>query len=47
MQREDSYERDHFPQEEHPIRCDILRCSADIAALQGQINLLDLELALL
>src|SRR5260221_7864965 len=42
-----SSERDRIAQEEQCIQRDMLRCSADIAALQAQINVLDFELALL
>ena len=42
-----SSERDRIAQEEQCIQRDMLRCSADIAALQAQINVLDFELVLL
>ena len=42
-----SSERDRIAQEEQCIQRDMLRCSAVIAALQAQINVLDFELALL
>jgi hypothetical protein len=44
---QNSYERDGIAQDELRIQQDMLRCSADIAALQAQINVLDFELALL
>ena len=39
--------RDHLAQEASRIQQEMLRCSADIASLQAQINVLDFELALL
>ena len=42
-----SYEGDHLAQEASRIQQEMLRCSADIAFLQAQINVLDFELALL
>ncbi len=40
-------ERDHLALESSRIQQEMLRCSADIAALQAQINVLDFELSLL
>ncbi len=40
-----SYERDHLAQEVSRIQQEMLRCSADIAAAQAQITVLDFELA--
>jgi hypothetical protein len=42
-----SNEQNRIAQEEQRIELDMLRCSADIAALQAQINRLEFELALL
>src|SRR5258708_29222002 len=42
-----SYEGNHLAQAESRIQQEMLRCSADIAFLQAQINVLDFELALL
>ena len=42
-----SYKSDLLAQEESRIQQEMLRCSADIAFLQAQINVLDFELALL
>jgi hypothetical protein len=41
------YEKNHFVQEEQRIQQDMVRYSGDRAALQAQITVLDLELALL
>ena len=40
-------EQDRIAQEEIRIQQDMLRCTMDIAALQAQINRVDIELALL
>ena len=42
-----SYEWGHLAQEASRIQQEMVRCSADIAFLQTQINVLDFELALL
>jgi hypothetical protein len=45
--RQQSNEQVRIAQEEQRIQQDLLHCSADIAALQAQINVLEFELALL
>ncbi len=45
--RQQSNEQVRIAQEEQRMQQDLLRCSADMAALQAQINVLDFELALL
>ncbi len=42
-----SYEGDHLAQEASRIQQEMVRCSADIAFLLAQINVLEFELALL